>query len=410
MPAKRTVTAPKKPSKKPSEKPAPQPRIVLVAVTGLSPAILTETVWELATRHQILPDRVVLITTTEGKRNLEKQLFSQTKDWGGKTVWDALRAELNAPDDKLMLDGYRIMTGKASRSQPATELEDIRSDDDNAAAADFILNQIRTEVHSSDLLIASIAGGRKTMGTLLYASMSLVARPQDWVTHVIVNAPFDGKLHPDFYFKPANPKRHEKRHPKTDAVISEHFSDDADIQLAKIPFVPLSNRFKELDAKEQPSTFLETVSRIARQEVNGTPHVASLAFDHDHKTLIIDGNIRVEMENTVHLSLLNWLCSVQEEPWLPKQTKKGIFLSAVQFCRKWHGMSIEAGQIDTDWHDNLKKLKQSCTKEAPSWVENLDSRDFTKVFARIREYAPNDHPWKQLPEMTLKLPPFKIVL
>lgn len=403
MPAK------KKPSAKPANKlEAAKQQTVLIAVTGLSPAILTETVWVLATEHGILPDRIVLITTTEGKRNLERQLFTPSNDWRGMSVWDALRKELGTPQEKLRIEGYRIMTGQAAINAPAPELDDIRDDKENAAAADFILNQVRTEVRSSELLIASIAGGRKTMGTLLYAAMSLAARPQDWVTHVIVNDPFDKKLNPDFYFKPAKSTVHKFVN-KDGQVISQHSSRDAVIHLARIPFVPLSNRFKDLAEHEQQGTFLETVSRIARQEVNSTPYVASLAFDHDHKALIIDGNIRVEMENAAHLHLLYWLCEVQDESWLPKQTKSGIFQTAVQFCRAWHGMSAVEGQVDKDWKDNLKKIAPQHKGEVPSWVENLEARDFTKALARVRERVPGDHPWRQLPEKTLKLPPLKIM-
>lgn len=391
--------------------PSTAPQTVLIAVTGLSPAILTETVWVLATEHGILPDRVVLITTTEGKRNLERQLFTPSKDWGGMSVWDAMRNELNTPKEKLRIEGYRIMTGQAAINAPAPELDDIRDDKENAAAADYILNQVRAEVRTSDMLIASIAGGRKTMGTLLYAAMSLAARPQDWVTHVIVNDPFDKKLVPDFYFKPAKAIVH-KILDKDGKVISRHSSRDAVIQLARIPFVPLSNRFRDFAEHENQGSFLETVSRIARQEVNRTPYVASLAFDHDNKSLIIDGNIVIEMENATHLNLLKWLCLVQDASWLPKQTKSGVFQAAVQFCRKWHGVTVTPsmeGQVHNDWKDTLKKIEPQHIDGVPSWVESLEARDFTKALARVRERVPGDHPWRKLPEKTLKLLPFKLV-
>lgn len=389
---------------------APAPQTVLIAVTGLSPAILTETIWALASQHQILPDRVVLITTLEGKRNLEKQLFEPKEEWGGRTVWEALRSELDAPENKLLLDGYRIMTGKASPNAPSPELEDIRNDDDNAAAADFILHEVRKEVLSSSRLIASIAGGRKTMGTLLYASMSLVARPGDWITHVIVNAPYDGKLFPDFYFNPVKPILHEKRDIKTGVTISKHSSSDACIQLARIPFVPLSVRFKDLEETEQPDTFLETVSRVALKAIGGAPYVANLAFDFTKKTLVIDGNFHVEMENLKQLQLLEWLCKAQGEPFLPDCKSNSIFQAGVELCKAWHGAETKDYQVREELKNYLKLAKKhAASDEAPSWVESLEPRDFTKMTARIREKLPTKHPWKTLPEKTLKLPALKIV-
>jgi hypothetical protein len=41
----------------------PRPEVVLLAVTGMSPAILTETIWALAQENPpILPDRIAVLT------------------------------------------------------------------------------------------------------------------------------------------------------------------------------------------------------------------------------------------------------------------------------------------------------------------------------------------------------------
>jgi CRISPR-associated protein (TIGR02584 family) len=100
---------------------------VLLAVTGLSPAVLTETVWALATQHRILPHRIVLLTTMEGKRHLEEKLFTPKKEGRNKSVWEAPRTELGASADQLKIDGYRIMTGPADIHSLARELEDTRN-------------------------------------------------------------------------------------------------------------------------------------------------------------------------------------------------------------------------------------------------------------------------------------------
>jgi hypothetical protein len=72
------------------------------------------------------------------------------------------------------------------------ELDDLRSPADNEAAADFLLEQVRTIVENPDTrLVASLAGGRKTMGAILYAALTLVAREDDRITHVLVKEPFE---------------------------------------------------------------------------------------------------------------------------------------------------------------------------------------------------------------------------
>lgn len=61
---------------------------ILVAVTGISPAILTETVWALAEQDvPWIPDQIVAVTTRTGKAAIEKLLL----DGGG---WDRLRKKL----------------------------------------------------------------------------------------------------------------------------------------------------------------------------------------------------------------------------------------------------------------------------------------------------------------------------
>ena len=53
---------------------------ILLAVSGMSPAILTETVWALAReKPRIVPDEVIVLTTTAGARDIETQLLAERK-------------------------------------------------------------------------------------------------------------------------------------------------------------------------------------------------------------------------------------------------------------------------------------------------------------------------------------------
>jgi CRISPR-associated protein (TIGR02584 family) len=53
---------------------------ILFALVGLSPAVLTETLWAWVHENpDDIPDRVVVVTTTEGRRILEQQLFQRGK-------------------------------------------------------------------------------------------------------------------------------------------------------------------------------------------------------------------------------------------------------------------------------------------------------------------------------------------
>ena len=181
---------------------------ILFAVTGMSPAVLTETIWALAHEAEpVIPQRVVVLTTLEGRKRLEQALFVPREDWGGMSAWEALRVALiDAGHDlarKLRFgttaDDIRVITAMDARTAQSCELADLRSQQDNEAAADFLLDQLRGLTANPDIrVVASMAGGRKTMGALLYGCMTLAGRDEDRLTHVLVNEPYESLV--DFFF------------------------------------------------------------------------------------------------------------------------------------------------------------------------------------------------------------------
>src|SRR5437867_6362232 len=66
----------------------PRSETILLAVTGMSPAVLTETVWALAQEEPPrIPNRVLVITTAAGRQCIEKELFSPLPEYDGQCVW-----------------------------------------------------------------------------------------------------------------------------------------------------------------------------------------------------------------------------------------------------------------------------------------------------------------------------------
>jgi len=151
------------------DRPDPLPDTILLAVVGMSPAILTETIWALA--HQprpVLPRRIIAVTTTEGRRHVAGQFFAPSARFRGRTPWEALRDALAAAGHSLegrlrfgtTPDDLRVITATDPASGQSRELADIRSPSDNEAAADFLLDQVRQVVENPDVhLVASVAGG-----------------------------------------------------------------------------------------------------------------------------------------------------------------------------------------------------------------------------------------------------------
>lgn len=227
-------------------------KTVLLAVSGMSPAILTETLWALsAERPAVIPDEVVVITTSRGAADLRKLLLSERSGWEDCSPWSALRrAILGAKADqdfRLQLTAPRIIELPNPRVGVKRPAEDLRSAADNAAAANFILEEVRRLTENPDVhVVASIAGGRKSMGALLYAAMSLIGRETDRVTHVLVNEPFDACR--DFFF-PGQPLQ-TLCLPGGRSLQAR----DARIELADIPFAPLRNLF-EKELRRMPGDF-----------------------------------------------------------------------------------------------------------------------------------------------------------
>jgi CRISPR-associated protein (TIGR02584 family) len=241
----------------------------------MSPAIITETVWALANPvgggQRIVPDEIVVITTARGAEDLRKALLTPKREWGGRAVWECLREAIlgaskrragqKPPRNLLQLASARVIElpdAKSGVKQPAA---DLRSAADNAAAADFILEEVRRLTENPDnRVIASLAGGRKTMGALLYAAMSLLGHETDRVTHVLVNDPFETCR--DFFYPNQPPAQELFAVAGGERRVLR--AADARIELADVPFVPLRNLF-EHDLARLPGGFVALVERCSHR-------------------------------------------------------------------------------------------------------------------------------------------------
>ncbi len=236
------------------------PSSILIAVTGMSPAVLTETVWALARETPpVIPERVVVVTTISGRQAIERELLTPP-DADRPDRWQELRLALlgseAARQERLILEPPRLVEAPNPRTGRMDWLEDLRTPAENSATANFLLGELRrwTEAPGTRLIL-SLAGGRKTMSALLCACASLLGREDDRLTHVLVNEPFDDpRLQPKFYF----PGQSQQR--LLDSAGREHQAAAAKIELADIPFVSFRNLF-ERDLIRRPSTYTELVQR-----------------------------------------------------------------------------------------------------------------------------------------------------
>lgn len=208
------------------------PRRVLLCVTGLSPQVVTETVYYLAVRQDPpwIPTEIRLITTSKGAEHARLNLLS---DEPGR--FHRLRRDYDLPPIDFRPEQIQILA-----EADGTPLDDIRTPAHNDRAADCITDVVRELTEDTGTALhVSIAGGRKTMGYYLGYALSLYGRPQDRLSHVLVSPPYES--HPEFYY----PTPRQRVIHTLDAQKMALDCRVAEVTLAEIPFVSLRHGLPE---------------------------------------------------------------------------------------------------------------------------------------------------------------------
>lgn len=203
---------------------------ILVAVSGQTPAIVTETLWALERQQNICIDEIRVITTTSGRQSILSRLI------GPDGAFERYCREYDIPHGRIAFSEKNV---HVIQRHDGTELEDIRSSRDNMAAADQVFSLIRkwTAV-DGEALYCSVAGGRKTLGIYLTMSLMLCGRPCDSLSHVLVAPEFETGV-PDFFFPPRRPRlfrRFVGYDESRTALFEDISSERAQVELADIPF------------------------------------------------------------------------------------------------------------------------------------------------------------------------------
>lgn len=217
---------------------------ILLCVSGLTPQIVTETLYALTQRENERVDEIRVITTLAGKRMLCDKLMPALErfadDYGIRPAFDEERIHLLEADNK-------------------TYFTDIRAVDDNERAADQICDYVRALARDPSLrLLASAAGGRKTMGIYLTAAMQLFGRDDDRLFHVLVSEPFEN--HPGFFYPRPTPEMLKTR---DGAEVS---TAQAEIYLAEIPFIRLRGLINDLPGERYGELVREAQARLSLLE------------------------------------------------------------------------------------------------------------------------------------------------
>ncbi len=285
--------------------PSSYDRRILVGVTGLTPQVVTETVYALAVEREppFIPTEIHILTSNTGAKAIQSRLLSEGEDRFGQLCREYALGYIK-------FDASCIHILKDDEGCP---LEDIQTPEQQTWAADTITGLIQTLTRDDTAALhVSLAGGRKSMGFYMGYALSLFGRPQDRLSHVLVSAPFENVT--DFFYPPRSPAIFKTR----DEVNLN--SADAKIMLADIPFVQMRSHLP-LGLQREGARFSDAV-----EAVGVTVGPPSLVFDQSSRQLQC-GGIDVHME-AYPLALYLWLArrAVRGEPGISHRTEVTGFL------------------------------------------------------------------------------------
>jgi CRISPR-associated protein (TIGR02584 family) len=311
-----------------------QHRILLVTV-GMTPQIVTETLYKLAVQNQpaFIPTEVHLITTRQGANSATLALLGVQNNQG---EFQKLVRDYNLPDIQFNKDNIHII-----KDTEGQFIDDNQSNEHNRIAANFITRKIKqfTSLKDSSLHV-SLAGGRKTMSYYAGYALSLYGRSQDRLSHIMVDKAFQNNA--NFFYPPPEPARID---------INNHYysTDDARIILSDIPFVRMQQHIPNA-LLEGDEGFNETVEKI--QRFSGSP---SINISLSEKKLTLNGIpiVLTDMQYAFYV----WLCQRKksEDPDIFFDQTNYIPEYKEVFSHLFGANSAEIDKIDNAHHATEKK-------------------------------------------------------
>ena len=327
---------------------------VLLAVSGLSPQVITEALYALW--HQGRPvSRLEVITTRTGKDKILSELFSPV---GGKL--DAFLEEFGIARNTIDFGPHLLHVIK---DEAGVELTDILSPEDNEILLRTCLNAACRLTSVPDLAVFFlVAGGRKTMTSCLTLAAQLYGRAQDRLYHVLVTPDFEQSR--DFWYPP----KVSKSLALLDGKGREYTLDTkyAVIDLISIPFISVRDRLDH-DMLSQPRPPGELLASIIRDQPSG------LVVNLRAGKLAYRG---IELDlYPAHLALYAFFAERKKNCSLPHG------------CRNCDSCYLEVGEIMNEQEAVSRKYRQASGGEmeamSDSGIMSLNQENFNSYKSKI---------------------------
>jgi CRISPR-associated protein (TIGR02584 family) len=233
---------------------------ILLAVAGLSPQVITETLYALNQMNRPV-HAVHIITTRLGKDRLLSELLG-----GGGGPYYRYLEEYGTPAEGIEFGPGNI---HVVHDDHGTELDDIRDEEDNARLLQLCIAVTFEFTRERDTAVFfSIAGGRKTMGACLTLAAQMYARSQDRLYHVLVPPEFEGNRR--FFYPPKKSRPIKLMDSRGEPMFKA--TKYAHINLVHMPFFSIRSQLapEYLDHPRDPATLMQSLIREAPEllEVN----------------------------------------------------------------------------------------------------------------------------------------------
>jgi len=270
------------------------------------------------------------------------------------------------------------------RSADGRQADDISTEADHVAMADFILSHIKRLTDDQNTVIhASLAGGRKTMTFFMGYALSLYGRVCDTLSHVLVTDGFESLR--DFYYP--TPYDHTLPGRNNNELLN---AKDARVTLTDIPFVRLRDEIPQSLIAGQAS-YAQVIERL-----NLSSRPLFLVIDLPRCQLICS-DIDIPMA-PINLAFYLWFVErhLQNMPPLevpPKGTKDKIYAS--EFLRQYRKVvdafkaddAAMTGLKDGMSHDYFSERKSRVMRDLKHYLgEELAKRYGIQVLDRRGRY------------------------
>ena len=268
---------------------------ILLISTGLSPQIVTETLYyyHKINKPSIHFSEVHIVTDNTGSKIVKKEIISR----GGQFHRFLKDYSIDPSSTNLSLETLHVVSDEKNKP-----IHDLRSISDNKIAVSKIFSVVEKLTQKEDTrLFTSVAGGRKTMSVIIGQAMQFFGRKKDRIIHVVVDdLLFRSK---DFYY-PTPYKKIIKFNGKSIDISK------ADVNVHELPFIRLRPMLGEIINVKNSKSLADLVSSAQKQIEDIIKPVSVNVILSQSELRINDYNISLPRKN---LAVYTALLSLRQE-------------------------------------------------------------------------------------------------